>query len=131
MANSNINWLGNPVLNGGSSRNSTRTAPIYQFLTSQDSPTDVTIDTQNELYVIPQSQQGPPPVSDIGYIPYYLESNIGKNIRAEFVIGTSYVDKTGKLIEVGVNYFVIEDFNSRTHIMCDLYSVKFVTVLQM
>lgn len=52
-------------------------------------------------------------------------------MRAEFIIGTSqYVDKTGKLIEVGINYFVLEDVNARTHTMCDLYSVKFVTVLQ-
>jgi hypothetical protein len=76
-------------------------------------------------------QQGPPPVADVGYVPYYLASNIGKNVRAEFAIsGALYVDKTGKLIEVGVNYFVLEDINSRANIMCDLYSVKFVTILQ-
>lgn len=75
-------------------------------------------------------QEGPPPVSNIDYIPGYLVSNIGKNIKAEFVVGTSqYVEKTGKLIDVGVNYFVLEDVNSKTNIMCDLYSVKFVTVL--
>ena len=75
-------------------------------------------------------QEGPPPVSNIDYIPGYLASNIGKNIKAEFVVGTSqYVEKTGKLIDVGVNYFVLEDANSKTNIMCDLYSVKFVTVI--
>lgn len=77
------------------------------------------------------TQQGPPPSSEKGYIPYYLTSNIGKNVRAEFIIGSNmYADKTGVLIEVGINYFVLNDVNSRTHIMCDLYSVKFVTVLQ-
>lgn len=76
-------------------------------------------------------QEGPPPVMDINYIPGYLVNNIGKNVRAEFIINNTNVDKTGRLISVGVNYFVLEDVNSRTHIMCDLYSVKFVTVLQM
>ncbi len=75
-------------------------------------------------------QQGFPPATEKGYIPYYLASNIGKNVRAEFFIGGSqYSDKVGKLIEVGISYFVLEDVNSRTHVMCDLYSVKFVTVL--
>ena len=74
--------------------------------------------------------QGPPPSTEKGYIPNYLESNIGRNVRAEFIIGTSqYADKTGILKEVGINYFVLHDVNSRTDVMCDLYSVKFVTML--
>lgn len=90
------------------------------FTQPQGSP--VTFDTQ----------QGPPPSTERGYIPYYLASNIGKNVRAEFIIGSNqYADKVGRLIEVGISYFVLDDVNSRTHVMCDLYSVKFVTVLQM
>ena len=74
---------------------------------------------------------GPPPTFDINYIPGYLASNIGKNVRAEFIIGTTqYADKQGVLSAVGVNYFVLHDVNSRTDIMCDLYSVKFVTILR-
>ena len=76
------------------------------------------------------TREGPPPVMDIEYIPGYLRSIIGKNVRAEFIIGSNqYTDRTGVLIDVGVNYFVLHDVNSRTHIMCDLYSVKFVTVI--
>ena len=79
---------------------------------------------------VPETQQGPPPASEKGYIPNYLRSNIGKNIRAEFIIGMDqFTDRTGILTEVGNNYFVIHDVNSRTDIMCDLYSVKFVTIL--
>ena len=78
----------------------------------------------------PDTQQGPPPSTEKGYIPYYLASNIGKSVRAEFIIGSNqYADKTGVLSEVGINYFVLHDVNSRTDIMCDLYSVKFVTIL--
>jgi len=76
------------------------------------------------------TQNGPPPSTEPGYIPYYLASNIGKNVRAEFIIGSNqYVDKTGVMAEVGINYFVLRDVNSRANIMCDLYSVKFVTFL--
>jgi hypothetical protein len=75
-------------------------------------------------------QQGPPPATEKGYIPYYLASNIGKSVRAEFIIGANqYTDRTGVLTEVGINYFVLHDVNSRTNVICDLYSVKFVTVL--
>ena len=77
------------------------------------------------------TQQGPPPVTDPGFIPYYLTSNIGKSVRAEFVVGgNQFVDKSGILSEVGINYFVLSDPSARTDTMCDLYSVKFVTILR-
>jgi hypothetical protein len=80
--------------------------------------------------IYPPMQQGPPPVTLADYIPGYLASVIGRNIKAEFIVGASqYVEKSGRLIDVGVNYFVLQDINSHTNIMCDLYSVKFVTVL--
>lgn len=76
------------------------------------------------------SRQGPPPVMSPEYIPGFLVGNIGKLVRAEFVIGTTqYLDKTGILIEVGVNFFVLQDVASQTRIMCDLYSVRFVNIL--
>lgn len=76
-------------------------------------------------------QQGPPPATERGFIPYYLTLNIGKSVRAEFIIGSNqYIDKSGILIEVGINYFVLQDIGSKTHVMCDLYSVKFVTILE-
>jgi hypothetical protein len=79
---------------------------------------------------VPPPVEGPPPVMSNDYIPGYLRSIIGKNVRAEFIIGSSqYTDRTGVLVDVGVNYFVLHDVNSGTHIMCDLYSVKFVTVI--
>lgn len=76
------------------------------------------------------TQQGPPPVASHEYVPGYLSGLIGKNIRAEFIVGTnSFIDKTGVLVEVGVNFFVLRDTNFHVNVMCDLYSVKFVTVL--
>ena len=111
---SSINWVGNRVMEGSGSRQSAQMP--QQMINSQG----VTADNVNA-----------PPVTERGYIPYYLAENIGRSVRAEFIIGTSqFVDKTGILSEVGINYFVLDDPGSRTKIMCDLYSVKFVTILQ-
>lgn len=143
MANNYISWLGNPVVDGNMVNKPNRMATPYQPCEQQYQNQDLTnllsVDAQNNMTampltqgnmpVMPMTQEGPPPVTNIEYIPGYLANNIGKNVRAEFVIGTQYVDKTGKLVEVGVNYFVLQDVNSRTNIMCDLYSVKFVTIL--
>ena len=160
MANNNINWLGNRVLDANSTRQQPRSAtndqisristndqtPTYQNPPMEMLPEDNTnivtpqpraqndnivtpLPRDNIMTHPPQDQFGPPPVFDINYVPGYLSSNIGKNVRAEFVFENSYIDKVGKLIEVGVNYFVLDDVNSRTHIMCDLYSVRFVTVI--
>ncbi|NMA25180.1 MAG: hypothetical protein GX936_05890 [Clostridiales bacterium] len=60
-------------------------------------------------------------------MPAYLRSIIGRRIRAEFIFQNMYLDKTGILREVGISYFVIEDMATHAMVMCDLYSVKFVT----
>lgn len=102
-----------------------QTSP-YQTMPSQGMPFQQTetTDTIDRMY-----RQGPPPVMDRLYIPGYLASNIGKNMLAEFLIGNNtFTDKSGKLLEVGVNYFVLEDYISKAKIMCDLYSVRFVTI---
>ena len=114
---SSINWVGNRVVDPTSGSTTRRIVPAEPGGASLTEP-GATI-------------QGPPPATEPGFIPNYLTKNIGKNVRAEFIIGTTqYADKTGKLVEVGINYFVLEDVNSRTLIMCDLYSVKFVTILE-
>ncbi|SMC92090.1 hypothetical protein [Papillibacter cinnamivorans] len=128
MANNSINWVGNRVVDQSSSRQAARTQmPDPPAASPPPAAPQVQYDT---VYVTPPaSQQGPPPAAERGYIPYYLTQNIGRSVRAEFILGnSSYVDKSGILIEVGVNYFVLQDVNSRNNIMCDLYSVRFVTI---
>jgi hypothetical protein len=130
--NNTISWLGNKVFDpSGSPQGSqyVRSSATEPMQSSVVVPPDMIQQQGGPLAY--DTQQGPPPSTERGYIPYYLASNIGKNIRAEFIIGSSqYTDRVGRLIEVGINYFVLDDVNSRTHVMCDLYSVKFVTVLQ-
>lgn len=146
----NINWIGNKVFDSSPSRQIPQPispsiptpvpalslplqgGSVSAAILTQQSNDPVPVQQETPLVIEPEiTQQGPPPSTEKGYIPYYLASNIGKNVRAEFIIGSNmYADKTGVLIEVGINYFILDDINSRTHIMCDLYSVKFVTVLQ-
>lgn len=92
-------------------------------------PGTLTRDTSfapNPFFNVP----GPPSVMDPGYIPAYLRSQIGKRVRAEFVLGSNlYTDRTGILRDVGYNYFILEDTITHAMVMCDLYSVKFLTSL--
>jgi hypothetical protein len=127
---STISWIGNRVFDPNTPPQSSQFVRPPAADTIQSMP-PLTQPQGSPITFDAQTQQGPPPSTERGYIPYYLASNIGKNVRAEFIIGSNqYADKVGRLIEVGISYFVLDDVNSRTHVMCDLYSVKFVTVLQ-
>ncbi len=125
MAKENLNWLNNKVFHSGSSSQPVTMSESVSETVQRDSTT-----RRNSTESGLMSEQGPPPVSDRYYIPGYLKRQIGKNIKAEFLIGTAmFMDKTGILREVGVNYFVLEDYISHAMVMCDLYSVRFVTTL--
>ncbi len=124
--NSNINWSDNRVLTSGVSQQAVYT-PSYRRRTPD---TDMVTAPTDSFGMMPGDQQGPPPSTGREYIPGYLSSLIGKNVRAEFLLGGSvYTDRTGIVREVGVNYFVLEELVSHALIMCDLYSVKFVTTV--
>lgn len=66
--------------------------------------------------------------------PYYtagfLKKFIGRDMRVEFLIGTNgaLVDRTGKLLDVGASYIVLQPYLSDDYLMADLYSIKFVTI---
>ncbi|MCX7614989.1 MAG: hypothetical protein N2Z65_04475 [Clostridiales bacterium] len=151
MKDNNINWSGNKVMNQGSSYQPSRPMMPDQSTMPDSSMMDrsSTMDRSqmtdrsmpgggmqaspfapiDPMYGPSMTQQGPPPATDRMYIPGYLSSIIGRNIRAEFLIGENlYMDRSGKLVEVGANYFVLEEFITGNRVMCDLYSVKFVTV---
>ncbi|MEF9951354.1 MAG: hypothetical protein RR838_02085 [Clostridium sp.] len=75
----------------------------------------------------PSTSQMEPTFENKGYVQSYLKSIIGRYIRCEFLLGTNLLtDKAGLLKDVGINYFVLIDA-SQDEIMCDLYSLKFVT----
>lgn len=73
--------------------------------------------------------------SGIGYDAYQgsiqqiLRDNIGQFVDVEFLIGTgSLVTRSGILNTVGVSYIVLYEAAQDRYMICDLYSIKFVTI---
>ncbi|MGE5494116.1 MAG: hypothetical protein ACM3S4_02300 [Burkholderiales bacterium] len=64
------------------------------------------------------------------YSAGFLKNFIGYNMRVEFVLGTSggFTDRTGVLKEVGASYIVLQPTDTDDLLMCDLFSIKFVTI---
>lgn len=73
-------------------------------------------------------EQGPPVTTDIGYTQAYLRTQIGKKVRIEFLIGTGILtDRIGTLVNVGISYVIIKPVGTDDLMLCDIYSIKFVT----
>lgn len=54
--------------------------------------------------------------------------SVGSYVVVEFLIGTNnIVRKEGVLTAVGVSWLLLYDESSGTSVVCDMYSVKFVT----
>ncbi len=87
-----------------------------------------------QTVITPESLAGrtPTTVESPYYTAGFLKNFIGKNMRVEFLIGTSgaLVDRTGELVEVGASYIVLRPLLSDDLLMADLYSIKFVTIYQ-
>ena len=73
--------------------------------------------------------------SGIGYDAYQgsiqqiMRDNIGEYMDVEFLIGTNgLTTRSGQLTNVGVSYIVLYDQTKDRYMICDLYSVKFVTI---
>lgn len=71
----------------------------------------------------------PEPVQSTLYIAGYLNTQIGKLVKAEFLIGNTITDRTGVLVKVGVNYILLRPIDINGLLLCDLYSIKFVTIV--
>ena len=63
------------------------------------------------------------------FIPGYLNTQIGKYMRVEFLIGNGLTDRNGKLVKVGASYIILQSQNGDL-IVCDLFSRKFVTIIE-
>lgn len=57
-----------------------------------------------------------------------LNDNVGFYVVGEFLIGTNnLVRRQGILHSVGLNYFVLRQEEDGAYLICDLYSLKFIT----
>jgi len=72
---------------------------------------------------------GSPIVNNPLYNQGWLQGQIGKYIRVSFLLGTNtFQDRGGTLQEVGISFIVLKETGTNNLIMCDIYSIKFVTV---
>ena len=79
---------------------------------------------------MPLTSATPTTVQSPYYTAGFLSNFLGRNMRVEFLIGTSgaLVDRVGVLMEVGASYIVLQPYLTDDLLMCDLYSIKFVTI---
>lgn len=63
-----------------------------------------------------------------GSIQHVLSENIGEYVVVEFLIGTqTTTQKQGILYAVGTSFLVLYEETSQTFVVCDIFSVKFIT----
>lgn len=74
---------------------------------------------------------GPPVMVNANYLQGYLKTILGRFVRVDFLIGTgTFVDKEGTLVDVGIDYITLREAQTDNLVICDLYSIKFVSVIQ-
>jgi hypothetical protein len=80
------------------------------------------------LGINPATSQQQPSIFDPAFLQGYLRTLIGKRVRIEFLIGTQILqDRSGTIVDVGVSYVTLRDA-SGSLVVCDIYSIKFVTI---
>jgi len=79
---------------------------------------------------VPSVEQPPQSVQNPYFLAGFLRRHIGRMMRVEFLIGTTapLVDRIGTLIDVGASYIVLKLVGTDDMVVCDLYSIKFVTI---
>lgn len=80
--------------------------------------------------LIPAARQEAIAMKDPNFSQGYLQKHIGQSMRVEFLIGadSTMIDRNGVLMEVGESFIVLQPPDSDDLLMCDLYSIKFVTI---
>ena len=63
-----------------------------------------------------------------GSMQQILSDNLGSDVMCEFLVGTQAMTrKEGILYSVGRSYLTLYEETSQTFVVCDIFSVKFVT----
>lgn len=77
------------------------------------------------------TQPMPMTVESTQYLNGFLRTQIGRRVRVSFLIGTnSFLDKAGQLLEVGANYIILQEAMTDDLLVCDFYTIKFVTIFR-
>lgn len=97
---------------------------IFTNETSPRKNTDMAVQTAtgNLSPVMPDALTNP------AYLPAYLKKQTGKIVRLEFQIGDALETRVGQLLDVGTTFVVIKLFKPSTTMICDISTIKFITV---
>lgn len=91
--------------------------------------TSVTLNTiqgNNELVTPPEEDFNTEAMR--GSMQEIFSDNLGQFVVCEFLIGTQFTTrKEGILYSVARNYIVLYEEQSHTFVVCDIFSIKFVT----
>jgi len=101
----------------------TPTGPSYS------SPTPVQQTTSTPIVQMPVEAEClvPETVLSTAYTQGYLKTQIGRQVKISFLIGTNMlVDREGTLVDVGTSYIIIREVRTDDLVLCDMYSIKFV-----
>jgi len=91
-------------------------------------PQDQTQDMTQLQPITPTTQPQALTLQSVEFLNGYLRTQIGKRVRIEFLIGTgTLVDKFGTLLSVGANYLIIQQAETDDKVVCDFFTIKFVT----
>jgi len=71
----------------------------------------------------------PETVTNSDFMPAYLRQHIGHWVRVDFLIGEGIEQRVGILKEVGASYIILQAIEPSTIVVCDMYSIKFVTII--
>ncbi len=85
--------------------------------------------TTNTSFTVPPDQDFNT-VTFQGSMQQVLQENVGNYVIVEFLIGTgSLISRQGVLYNVSTQFLVLYDEFESRYVVCDIFSVKFVTFL--
>lgn len=118
------------ISNGSDGTLVQNTVPYIDPVSSVNLQNSVTA-MQNGTAQMQSTQQDniPETVTNTMFWPAYLRKFIGKWVRVDFFIGTALEQRIGQLLEVGASYVVLNVLEPETILICDIYAIKFVTVV--
>ncbi|NLV50188.1 MAG: hypothetical protein GXY20_05785 [Clostridiales bacterium] len=80
--------------------------------------------------IMPPADMTPTTLESVNYLAGLLTTYIGHRMRVQFLVGTTgpLMDINGTLRQVGANYIILQPVETDDLTVCDLYSIKFVTI---
>ena len=94
---------------------------------SKECKTD-TIEERNMSYIPTDNKRVPEALKNTAYMPAYLSKHLGKLVRVECLLGNELHQRIGILMTVGAGFIVLRSKNNAT-LVCDLKSIRFVTII--